>query len=83
MDHQTGSGAGQTDGSSMPDDEASAQPAAPPTGDRRVDEALAPLAWLAGRPVAEHPPVFERLHGQLVEVLGELGPAAGQAGPPG
>ncbi|HEX9065898.1 MAG TPA: hypothetical protein VF843_12380 [Streptosporangiaceae bacterium] len=50
--------------------------AAPPTGDPRVDDALAPLAGLASLPVTEHPQVFERLHGRLVEVLGELGPAA-------
>lgn len=79
MDQWTGSGTDHASGPSMPDDEAPAQPAAPQTGDPRVDEALRPLAGLAGRPVAEHPQVYERLHGQLVEVLGELGPA-GQGG---
>jgi hypothetical protein len=42
------------------------------TGEPRVDHALRRLADLADLPVSEHPPVFERIHGQLVEVLGEL-----------
>jgi hypothetical protein len=42
------------------------------TGEPRVDAALRPLMGLEDRPVAEHPPVFERVHGQLVDVLGEL-----------
>ena len=44
------------------------------TGDPRVDAAVRDLAELDGAPVAEHPAVFERIHGQLVEVLGELHP---------
>jgi len=57
-------------------------PARPATGDARVDHALRGLDGLADLPVAEHPPVFERIHGQLVEVLVELrsGPAAGAHG---
>ena len=55
-----------------------------PTGDPRVDEALAPLARLAGLPVPEHPAVFERIHSRLAEILASLraGPQAGgsQAG---
>jgi hypothetical protein len=42
------------------------------TGDRRVDAALRHLGALGNLPVSEHPPIFERVHGQLVEVLGEL-----------
>lgn len=42
------------------------------TGEPRVDAALAQLGGLDNVPVAEHPAIFERVHGQLVEVLGEL-----------
>jgi hypothetical protein len=47
-------------------------PERPQTGDQRVDEALRGLDELDELPVSEHPPVFERIHGELVEVLGEL-----------
>src|SRR5258708_2886404 len=63
-----------------------AQTAVPATGEPRVDGALRRLGQLDGLPVSEHPPVFERIHGELVEVLGELhsGPDSasrgGQAG---
>lgn len=43
-----------------------------PTGEPRVDAAVRRLAELDDLPVTEHPHVFERVHGQLVEVLGEL-----------
>ena len=53
----------------------------PATGEPRVDAALGRLGELDDLPVSEHPQVYERIHGQLVEVLGELhsghGPAAG------
>lgn len=42
------------------------------TGEPRVDETLHRLDELAELPVTEHPAVFERVHSQLVEVLGEL-----------
>lgn len=42
------------------------------TGEPRVDGVLRRLDELSDLPVSEHPPVFERIHGQLVEVLGEL-----------
>ncbi len=42
------------------------------TGEPRVDAALRQLGALASLPASEHPPIFERVHGQLVEVLGEL-----------
>lgn len=42
------------------------------TGEPRVDEALRRLGELDDLPVSEHPPVFERVHSSLVDVLGEL-----------
>jgi hypothetical protein len=42
------------------------------TGEPRVDDTLRQLDELNDLPVSEHPAVFERVHGQLVEVLGEL-----------
>ena len=42
------------------------------TGEPRVDEALRRLSELGDLPVSEHPPVFERVHASLVDVLGEL-----------
>ncbi len=49
----------------------------PPTGELRVDAALKLLDRLPGLPVSEHPDLFEQVHAQLSEVLGELdsGPA--------
>lgn len=44
----------------------------PVTGDRRVDEAIGPLAALGGLPVVEHPAVFEHVHRRLTEALGDL-----------
>jgi len=49
---------------------AAAEPSA--TGERRVDAALSRLAELDELPVSEHPRVYERIHEQLVEVLGDL-----------
>lgn len=51
------------------------------TGEPRVDAALRNLRELDGVPVSEHPEIFERVHGQLVEVLGELHSAADPADP--
>jgi hypothetical protein len=42
------------------------------TGEPRVDETLRRLDELGELPVSDHPGVFERVHSQLVEVLGEL-----------
>jgi len=42
------------------------------TGEPRVDAALGRLSELDELPVSEHPGVFERIHEQLVDVLGEL-----------
>jgi hypothetical protein len=61
----------------MRDDEESADPAAADeagsTGDARVDQAVAALDGLAGRPPEEHAAVFEDIHGKLRQVLNELG----------
>jgi hypothetical protein len=54
----------------------------PGTGDERVDAALRLLDRLPGLPVSEHPQLFEQVHAQLSEVLGELesGSVPGPAG---
>jgi hypothetical protein len=44
----------------------------PPTGDDRVDAAVAGLRRLPGTPVDEHVAVLEEVHGQLRDILGEL-----------
>lgn len=43
----------------------------PPTGDDRVDAALAGLSRLAGAPEDEHVAVLEEVHGRLRDILGE------------
>ena len=64
------------------DEAAAAAPARQPgTGDRRVDAALRLLDRLPELPVTEHAPVFERVHAELTEVLGDLDPeSAGTSG---
>jgi hypothetical protein len=52
----------------------------PPTGDPRVDDAVAGLRRLPGRPAEEHVAVLEEVHGRLRDILDDLGP--GHA-PPG
>jgi hypothetical protein len=54
----------------------------PETGESRVDAALSLLDDLTELPVTEHPAVFERVHAELGEVLGELG-SGSLAGPAG
>lgn len=44
----------------------------PPTGDDRVDQAVAPLAGLADVPVADHPAVLDEVHQRLGEILARL-----------
>jgi len=44
----------------------------PPTGDDRVDEAVAGLSRLPGRPADEHVAALEEVHGRLRDILGEL-----------
>jgi hypothetical protein len=51
--------------------------AVPATGQPRVDAALRLLDRLPGLPVSEHPELFEQVHAQLTEVLGELDSAQG------
>lgn len=76
MEHDPGSG--ETAGTGGP--AGSGAPAEPdesavaPTGEPRVDAALGGLDALGELPVSEHPAVYERVHEQLVEVLGELHP---------
>ena len=49
-----------------------AEPAlGPPTGDDRVDAAVAGLSRLAGAPAEEHVAVLEEVHGRLRDILGE------------
>jgi hypothetical protein len=54
----------------------------PGTGEPRVDAALRLLDRLPGLPVAEHPELFEQVHAQLTDVLGELDSGAGGAAGP-
>ena len=74
MEHDPGSGLEPEAAPGTPADlsapEATGGPAS--TGEPRVDAALARLGDLGELPVAEHPAVYERVHEQLVEVLGEL-----------
>lgn len=96
MNHRAGGGdtgpggeqpAGVTD---QPADEVAQVPAggvslsestAAQTGEPRVDAALRMLDRLAELPVSEHPAVFERVHAELADVLGELDPeSAGTSG---
>jgi hypothetical protein len=51
------------------------------TGEPRVDAALALLERLPDLPVSEHAELFEQVHAQLSDVLGELD--SGSAGPAG
>jgi hypothetical protein len=47
---------------------------APATGDARVDDAIAGLSRLQGRPAEEHVAVLEEVHGRLRDILDDLGP---------
>jgi len=44
----------------------------PPTGDARVDAAVAGLGRLRGMPAEDHVAVLEEVHGRLRDILGEL-----------
>jgi hypothetical protein len=46
----------------------------PPTGDTRVDAAVAGLSRLPGRPTEEHVAILEEAYGRLRDVLDDLGP---------
>jgi hypothetical protein len=57
--------------------------APPPTGDARVDAAVAGLGRLTALPADEHVAVLEEVHGRLRDILGELDEHPGTAeGPP-
>lgn len=67
-----GSGEVSVGGASVPvggEDDALPRPG---TGEPRVDAALRLLDTLADMPVSEHPGLYERVHAQLSDVLGEL-----------
>ena len=53
---------------------------APATGDARVDDAVAGLSRLRGRPAEEHVAVLEEVHGRLRDILDDLGPEHAPAG---
>jgi hypothetical protein len=57
-------------------------PAPPPepTGDPRVDEAVARLADLAGRPVPGHVEIFEGVHQRLQDLLAGAENPSAEAG---
>ena len=72
MEHDTGA-AGPAETAEPPvTGEPPATGGPPATGEPRVDAALSPLGELDELPVSEHPGVYDRIHEQLVEVLGEL-----------
>ena len=65
----------------MPDARAADALGGPPvTGDARVDEALAGLSRLPGRPAEEHVAVLEEVHGRLRDILDELAENQGSQG---
>lgn len=53
-----------------------------PTGDPRVDEAIAGLGRLGELPLDEHPAVLEEVHDNLRAIMGELA-EPGKPGRPG
>ena len=79
-DDTGGTGAGQ--GSASPG-AAPAAPGSPATGEPRVDAALKLLDRLPGMPVSDHPELFQQIHAQLSEVLGDLDSGPGATGPAG
>ena len=56
---------------------------APATGDARVDDAVAGLSRLKGRPVEEHVAVLEEVHGRLRDILDDLDPSGPEHAPAG
>jgi hypothetical protein len=82
MEHETepGRAEARAAGSADTRDEPGGVSAVHGTGEPRVDAALRLLDRLPGLPVSEHPELFEQVHAQLTEVLGELdSPQAPQA----
>jgi hypothetical protein len=84
MDEQARPGGSGPAGDDLAADDEAVEAAAarqPGTGDPRVDAALRLLDRLPELPVSEHAPVFERVHAELTEVLGDLDPeSAGTSG---
>jgi len=68
-DEHTGEAAGDED-QNIDAERAVAQ--APETGDARVDDAVAGLSRLPGRPASEHVAILEEVHGRLRDILDEL-----------
>lgn len=66
-------GAAHTAVPRAPEPEFPAAPPPEPTGDPRVDAAVAPLGGLGGRPVHEHVEIFEDVHRRLQELLASAG----------
>jgi hypothetical protein len=56
---------------------------APATGDARVDDAVAGLSRLRGRPAEEHVAVLEEVHGRLRDILDDLDPSSPEHAPAG
>jgi hypothetical protein len=76
-------GAGPADAAAAAVPAAAGQTPAPATGEPRVDAALKLLDRLPGLPVSEHSELFEQVHAQLSEVLGELDSGPASSGPAG
>jgi hypothetical protein len=57
-------------------DEERTRPAPAPTGDPRVDQAIAGLSTLEEMDLDQRPAALEVVHDRLREILGELGDAA-------
>ena len=49
---------------------------APVTGDARVDDAIAGLSRLPGRPAQEHVAILEEAYGRLRDILDDLDPSS-------
>jgi len=56
---------------------------APETGDVRVDDAIAGLSRLKGRPAEEHVAVLEEVHGRLRDILDDVDPSSPGHAPAG
>jgi hypothetical protein len=74
-------GSGGIRGAASPDQHMTAGDL-PPTGDDRVDAAVAGLSRLRGTPADEHVAVLEEVHGQLRDILGELNEGQDRPGEP-
>ncbi|WP_242911198.1 hypothetical protein [Actinomadura terrae] len=64
-------GAAAAESAAEREPEVAAAPPPEPTGDPRVDAALARLGDLPGRPVPEHVEIFEDVHQRLQELLAD------------